>query len=71
MGTDIVEFRKIREVGFSPTWFSSYLRTIQMVGVFGAEKAGCFGSLEWDRKLEILDCFGQSKLGLETTFGWS
>ena len=33
---------------FSPTRFSSYLRTIQMVGVIGAEKAVWFGSLEWD-----------------------
>ena len=71
MGTDIVEFRQLREVGFSRTWFSSYLRTIQMVGVFGAGKAGCFGSSEWDRKLEIFDCFGQSRLGLETAFWWS
>ena len=28
-----------------------------MVGVFGAEKAVCFGSLEWDRKLEIFRQF--------------
>ena len=57
--------------GFSPTWFISYLRTVQMVGVFGAEKAVCFGSSKWDPKLEILDYFGQSKLGLETAFEWS
>ena len=42
-----------------------------MVGVFGAGKTVCFGSPEWDRKLEILDYFGQSRLGLETTFEWS
>ena len=41
--------------GLSPTWFISCLRTIQMVGVFGAGKAMCFGPLEWDRRLEILD----------------
>ena len=40
-----------------------------MVGVFGAEKAVCFGPPEWDRRLEILDCFGQSMLGLETALG--
>ena len=57
--------------GLSPTLFSSCLRTIQMVGVFGAEKAVCFGLPEWDRRLEILDCFGQFRLGLEITFGWS
>ena len=72
MGTNFVEFRQTpRGRGFSPTWFSSCLRTIQMVGVFGAEKAMCFGSPGWDRKLEILDCFEQSRLGLETAFGWS
>ena len=27
-----------------------------MVGVFGTEKAVCFGPPEWDRRLEILDC---------------
>ena len=54
---------------FSPTWFSYCLRTIQMVGVFGAGKAVCFSPPEWDQRLEILDCFGQSRLGLETAFG--
>ena len=72
VGTGIVDFRKTpRGRGLSPTWFSSCLRTIQMVDVFGAEEAGCFGPLEWDRRLEILDCFGQFRLGLETAFGWS
>ena len=33
--------------GFSPTWFSSYIRTVQMVGVFGAGKAVCFGTESW------------------------
>ena len=42
-----------------------------MVDVFRVGKAVCFGSPEWDRRLEILDCFGQSRLGLETAFGWS
>ena len=42
-----------------------------MVDVFGVEEAGCFGPQKWGRRLEILDCFGQSRLGLETTFGWS
>ena len=42
-----------------------------MVGVFGAGKAVCLGPPEWDQKLEILDYFGQSKLGLETAFRWS
>ena len=42
--------------GSSPTRFSSCLRTIQIVGVFGDGKAVCFGPPEWDRKLEILDC---------------
>ena len=72
MGTSIVEFRQtLGDRGLSPTWFSSCLRTIQMVGVFGAGKAMCFGPSEWDRRLEILDCFGQSRLGLETAFRWS
>ena len=72
MGTDIMEFRQnLRGRGLSPTWFSSCLRTIQMVGVFGARKAVCFGPPEWDRRLEILDCFEQSRLGLETSFEWS
>ena len=42
-----------------------------MVGVFGAEKDVCFVPPEWDQRLEILDCFGQSRLGLEIAFGWS
>ena len=42
--------------GLSPTWFSCYLRIIQMVGVFGAGKAVCFGPPEWDLRLEIFDC---------------
>ena len=72
MGTSIVEFHQtLGGRGLSPTWFSSCLRTIQMVGVFGAGKAVCLGPSEWDRKLEILGCFRQSKLGLETAFGWS
>ena len=35
----------------SPTWFSSCLRTIQMVDVFGAEVARCFIPPEWGRRL--------------------
>ena len=47
VGTGIVEFRKTPGGrGSSPTWFSSYLITIQMVGVFGAGKAVCFGPPE-------------------------
>ena len=39
MGTNFVEFRQNpRDRGFSPTWFSSCLRTIQMVGVFGPKR---------------------------------
>ena len=72
MGTGIVEFRQTPGGrGLSPTWFSSCLRTIQMVSVFGAGKAVCFDPSEWGRRLEILDCFGQSRLGLETAIGWS
>ena len=72
MGTGVEEFRQtLGGRGSSPTWFSYCLRTIQMVGVFGALKAVCFGPLEWDRRLEILDCFGQSRLGLEIAFEWS
>ena len=57
MGTGIVEFRQTPGgKGSSPTWFSSYLRTIQMVGVSGAGKTVCFGPPEWDRRLEILKC---------------
>ena len=67
-----MEFRKtLGGRGLSPTWFSSCLRTIQMVDVFRAEKARCFGPPEWGQRLEILDCFGQSKLGLKTAFEWS
>ena len=72
MGTGIMEFRQTSgDRGLSPTWFSSCLRTIQMVDVFGAEEAGCFGSPEWGQRLEILDYFRQSRLGLETAFRWS
>ena len=72
MGTGIVEFRQTPGGrGLSLTWFSSCLRTIQMVDVFEVEEAGCLGPPEWGRRLEILDCFGQSKLGLETAFRWS
>ena len=72
MGTDIVEFRQTpRGRGSSPTWFSSCLRTIQMVSVFGARKALCFNPPEWDRKVGNFELFGQSRLGLETAFGWS
>ena len=42
-----------------------------MVDVFGAEEAECFGPPEWGRRLEILDYFGQSRLGLEIAFVWS
>ena len=42
-----------------------------MVGLFGVGKAVCFGPPEWDQRLEILDYFGQSRLGLETSLGWS
>ena len=56
---------------YSPTWFSSYLRTIQMVGVFRAGKVVCFSPPEWDQRLEILDSFEHSRLSLETAFGWS
>ena len=42
-----------------------------MVDVFGAEEAGCFGPPKWGPRLEILDCFEQSRLGLETAFEWS
>ena len=49
MGTGIVEFQKTPGGRvLSPTWFSSCQRTIQMVGVFGAEKAVCFGPPEWN-----------------------
>ena len=72
MGIGIGEFRKtLGGRGLFPTWFSSCLRTIQMVGVFWAKKAVCLVPPKWDRKLEILDRFGQSRLGLETAFGWS
>ena len=57
MSTGIVEFRQTsRGRVSSPTWFSSCLRTIQMVGVFRAGKAACLGPPEWVRRLEILDC---------------
>ena len=66
MRTGIVEFKKtLGGRGLYPTWFSSYLRTIQMVYVFEAEEVGYFGPPEWGRRLEIVDCFGQSRLGLE------
>ena len=40
LGTEIMEFRQaLRGRGFSPTWFNSCLRSIQMVEVFGAETA--------------------------------
>ena len=42
-----------------------------MVDAFRAEEAECFGPPEWGRRLENLNCFGQSRLGLETGFGWS
>ena len=72
MGTEIVEFRKTpKGRGFSPTWFSSCLRTIRMDGVFGAEKVVCFSPSEWDRRLEILDCFEQSRLNVGAAFGLS
>ena len=57
VGTGIMEFRQTPGGRVSsPTWFCSCLRTIQMVGVFGARKAVCFGPLEWDQRLKILDC---------------
>ena len=42
-----------------------------MVDVFGAEEAGCFDPPERGQRLENLDCFEQSRLGLKTGFGWS
>ena len=43
-----MEFQKtLGGRGLSPTWFSSCLRTIQMVDVFRAKKARCFGPPEW------------------------
>ena len=33
--------------GFSHTWLSSYIRTVQMVGVFRARKVVCFGTESW------------------------
>ena len=42
-----------------------------MVGVFRAGKAVCFGSPEWDRRLEIFGQFRTAQFLLETAFGWS
>ena len=73
MGTKISEFRQtMRGKGFSPTRFSSCLRTIQMVEVFGAGKAvhfspkdlglnaGFLGLFSNSPVLNFLYCFGQS-----------
>ena len=61
MGTSIVEFRQtLGGKGSSSTWFSSCLRTIKMVVVFGAGTDVCFGLPEWDQRLEILDCSDSS-----------
>ena len=42
-----------------------------MVGVFGAGKVVCFGSPEWDQKLELIGQFSTAQVRLETAFGWS
>ena len=34
--------------GFSPTWFSLWLRAIQMVGMIGAEMGVCFSPTDLD-----------------------
>ena len=72
MGTWIVKFQQTPGGrGPFPTWFSSCLRTIQMVGVFRVDKARCFSPPEWDRRLKILNYFGKSGLGVGAAFGRS